>query len=186
MEKYYLKNWRTFPFKEKSFEKQLERFAIATVCSVNNPNVILDIVPVWGRDYNRGIGRYIKLVHEKELGFELDKESNDYLLSYFSKPIYGEFEEMKSHHGPLFRIYTQNEAEYGLCSIEDINKPERDSEGNIKVYNTVKVFTWSTYDSDFGQYQYVRGWLPDDMYSKLYCYRYFPIHMLNQYAYIPK
>jgi len=180
MEKYYLKNWKTYPFKEKSFEGQLDRFAIACVTSLKAPNLILDIVPVWGRDYSSGMGRFIKLIHEKELGNKLDRDSLEF-MSYFSKPIDGEFIEIKSKHGPLFKIRTRNEAEYGLCNIDEINKPIRDTEGGVIIYNTMKVFTWSRYDSEFLQYNYVKGWFPEDMYSKYFCYRYFPISMLNDF-----
>lgn len=181
MEKYYLRYWKTFPFKQKSFEGQLDRFAIACITSFKAPNEVLDIVPVWGRNYNSGMGKFIKLTHQKELGFELDKESLDF-LSYFSKPIDGEFIQAKSIHGPLFRIYTQLEAEYGLCSIDKVNKPEREPNGQVKIYNSIKVFTWSKYDSDFRQYNYVRDWSPEDMYDKYAYYRYYPMHMLNNFV----
>ncbi len=180
MEKYYLRNWRTFPFKEKSFEKQLDRYAIATVRSVNNPNIILDVVPIWGRNLYGGMGKLIDLIYQKEQGFKLDNESLQFMSNY-NKPIDGEFVEMKSYHGPLFRIYRRPEAEYGLCSIDKINKPERDAEGNIKIYDTIKVFTWSRYEPESQEFQHVKGWLPDDMYSKLFCYRYFPMSMIDNY-----
>jgi len=112
-----LKKWKTFPFREKSFEGQLDRFAIAAITSVKAPNVIIDIVPVWGRSYNGGMGKYINLLHQREQGYELDRKSLEF-MSYLSKPINGEFVKVKSLLGPLFRIHTSMEAEYGLCKTK--------------------------------------------------------------------
>lgn len=180
MDKFYLKNWRTFPFKEKSFDGQLDRYATACVTSVRNPNKILDIVPVWGRNYNGGMGKLIDLIHKKEQGFELDKESLQFLAKY-NNPIDGEFVETKSLNGPLFRVFTRGEAECGLCRKCDVNKPERDINGNVVIYNTIKVFTMSRYDSELRQYNYVRGWFPANMYSNYIYYRYFPMEKLENF-----
>ena len=68
MAKYFLKNWQTFPFKRKSFEDQLDRYAKVCVASIDNPNVILDIIPIYGyRSYNTGLGKVIKLIRPVRL-----------------------------------------------------------------------------------------------------------------------
>ncbi len=179
MEKYLFKNWKTFPFKKKSFEGQMGRFAKVCIASIDNPEKILDIIPLYGKKYDSGIGRVIKLIYDIELKVPLDSESKN-LLVLLQKPIEGKFEEIKSLHGPLFRQFTPDEAKYGLCTANDVWKPEREESGIIKIYNTMKVFTQHRYDPDFESYNYVHGWFPSDMYYKYFGYRYLPISHLKE------
>lgn len=178
MEKYFLKNWKTFPFKKKSFEGQLGRYAKVCVVSANNPDVVIDIIPIYGEKYNTGLGRVIKLIYDIELNVPLDSESNK-LLARIQRPVLGQFEEIKSLHGPLYHQFTPDEAKYGLCLNTDVWKPEKDEVGKVKVYNTLKVFTQYMFDSDFNSYNYASGWSPNQMYYKYFGYRYLPISQLN-------
>lgn len=178
MEKYLFRNWKTHPFKKKSFEGQLGRYAKVCIVNVDNPEKVIDIIPIYGEKYNKGLGRVIKLFYDIEINVPLDSESNR-LLAFLQKPIEGKFEEVKSLHGPLFRQFTPDEAKYGLCLANDVWKPETDEYGKIKVYNTIKVFTQHMYDPDFGTYNYVSGWFPEQMYYKYFGYRYLPISQLR-------
>ena len=178
MEKYFFKNWKTFPFKKKSFEGQLSRYAKVCVVSVNNPDIVMDIIPIYGEKYNSGLGRVIKLIYDIELKVPLDSESNR-LLALLQKAVVGQFEEIISLHGPLYHKFTPDEAKYGLCLNTEVWKPERDEAGKVKVYNTMKVFTQYMFDADFGTYNYVSGWSPNQMYYKYFGYRYLPISQLK-------
>lgn len=179
MGKYLLKNWKTYPFKKKTFEGQLGRYAKVCIVSIDNPEKVLDIIPIYGEKYNSGLGRVIKLFYDIELAVPLDNESNK-LWTLLQKPIEGKFEEIKSLHGPLFRRFTPDEAKYGLCLATDVWKPERDENGKVRVYNTMMVFTQYMYDSDIGTYSYVPGWFPNQMYYKYFGYRYLPISQLGE------
>lgn len=179
MSKFLFKNWKTSQFKKKSFEGQLGRYAKVCIVSVDNPETVLDIIPIYGEKYNSGLGRVIKLFYDIELKVPLDSESNR-LLSLLQEPIDGKFEEVKSLHGPLFRKFTPDEAKYGLCLSADVWKPERDQGGKVRVYNTMKVFTQYIYDPDFDTYNYVPGWAPEQMYYKYFGYRYLPISQLGE------
>lgn len=179
MEKYYFKNWETFPFKRKSFDGQMDRFVKVCVVSVENPQKVLDIVPIYGNEKSSGLRDIIKLIYDKERGIALDNESIQ-LLKKLEEPILGKFDEVKSLHGPLFHQYTPDEAKYGLCSSLDVWKPERDSHGIVKEYMSMRVFTVSSYDPDFGKYNYVNGWFPNQMYYKYFGYRYKPISLLAE------
>lgn len=179
MEKYYFKNWKTFPIKNKSFDGQMDRFVKVCVVSINNPDKVLDIIPIFGKESLSGLRDIIRLIYDKERGIELDQKSNN-LLQYLQKPIIGQFEEIKSMHGPLFHKFTPDEAEYGLCSKYDVWKPERDNQGKVIEYMSMKVFTLMHYDSDLGKYNFAAGWFPSQMYYKYYGYRYLPISQLKE------
>lgn len=173
MEQYYFKNWKTYPFKKKSFEGQLDRYAKVCIVSVAKPNEVIDIIPIFG------LGRIIKLIHDIELSVPLDIESKQ-LLNTLQRPIVGQFEEINSMHGPLFHQFTPDEAKYGLCPEDDIWKPKRDKNGNVKVYNTIKVFTMYKYDRELGIYQIAPGFAAYEMYDNYVPYRYKPISMLTE------
>lgn len=179
MGKYLLKNWKTFTFKNSSFEGQLDRYAKVCIVSVDDPERVVDIIPIYGKKYSVGHGRIIKLFYDIEQGTILNKESQKLLLA-LQKPIEGKFEEIKSKNGPLFHQFTPDEAEYGLCSNSEVWKPERDENGKVKVYNSMRVFTQYMYDPDLGKYNYVNGWFPHQMYYKYYGYRYKPLSMLTE------
>lgn len=179
MEKYYFKNWKTYPFKKKSFNGQLDRFAKVCIVSVEKPNEVIDIIPIYGENNDKRFESIIKLIHDIELNIPLDIESKK-LLNTLQRPIVGQFEEFKSLHGPLFHQFTPDEAEYGLCSERDVWKPERDENGNVKEYNAIKVFTMYSYDSEFGSYYINPEFTAQKMYYKYLYYRYKPISMLNE------
>lgn len=177
MEKYLFKNWVTLPFKKKSFEGQLDRYAKVCVVSIDNPDKVIDIIPLYGKKYNTGIGRIIKLIYDIEQKVPLDNESKR-LWDFLQKPMVGKFEEIKSRHGPLFRRFTPDEVKYGICPATEEYKPEIGENGMVKVYNTMKVFTRYTFDSEFCKYNYTRGWSPNEMYYRYFGYRYIPISQL--------
>ncbi|MBQ6186671.1 MAG: hypothetical protein IJK49_01825 [Prevotella sp.] len=170
MNRYCLTNWKTSPFREKSFEGQLDRFAIACVVSADNPNRVLEVVPIFRRESNYGLAKIIGILHKKELGLTLDEQSLK-LLNELSKPIWGDFVEMGSIHGPLKRMYTREEADCGLCTPDNVGKYELNTDGSVKEYNSIKVFTMKDIDGS-----YLKGWCPDDMYSRYIYHRYFPIN----------
>ena len=167
MGKYVFRHFATFPFKRKSFDGQMDRYAKVCVVSVDNPQKVLDIIPIYGRDDNAGMGDIIKLIYDIELGKQLDDESQR-LLAGISKPVEGKFEEVNSLHGPLFHQFTPDEAKYGLCPTFSVWKPERDVNGKVKIYHSFKVFTLQN-GPDF---HYVNGWFPAQMYYRYYGYRY--------------
>lgn len=167
MEKYFFKNWATFPFKRKTFDGQMDRFVTVCVVNAETPQKVLDIIPIFGK-------LIVNLIYDWERGIQLDNESSE-LLKTLHNPIEGQFEEIKSKDGPLFHRFTPEEVKYGLCPASLIWKQERDQEGKVKVYESIKVFTQYEYYSDIGKYDYANGWFPDQMYKKYYGYRYLPI-----------
>lgn len=178
MEKYLFKYWRTYPFKKKTFEGQMERYAKVCVVSVDNPQRVLDIIPIYGKETSSGLRDIINMFYDLERGITIDNSYRG-LIKSLQEPIVGQFEEIKSMHGPLFRQFTPDEAKYGLCSEHDVWKPERDINDKVIEYNSMRVFTMSLYDPDFGKYNYVDGWFPFQMYYKYFGYRYFPISQLR-------
>ena len=181
MAKFFFTNWRTFLFSQPSYDKQLDRFAVACVVSIVNPNRVLDTVPIYASSsFENGPIRIIKLIHNIEQGIPLDNESKR-LWKLLQQPIDGGFRVVKAKVEPLFHIYTSDEGKYGLCDPEDVGKPERDESGEVKIYNTIRVFTKYIMDSEKGTFIYERGWSPDEMYYKKIDYQYFPISQLDKY-----
>jgi len=179
MGKYLFRHFATFPFKRKSFDGQMDRYAKVCVVSVDNPQKVLDIIPIYGRDGNAGMGDIIKLIYDIELGKQLDDESQR-LLAGISKPVEGKFEEVNSLHGPLFHQFTPDEAKYGLCPTFSVWKPERDANGKVKLFNSFKVFTLIVNDPDLKISHYAAGWFPNQMYYKYYGYRYKSLSELTE------
>ena len=62
MEKYLFKNWATFPFRRISFEGQMDRYAKVCVVSVDNPQRVLDIIPIYGKEKSSGLCDIINLI----------------------------------------------------------------------------------------------------------------------------
>lgn len=179
MEKYLLKNWTTFPFKRKTFDGQMDRFAKVCVVSLENPSKVLDIVPIYGNENSSGLRDIIRLIYDIEKGKTIGNDAKQ-LLSALQEPVLGKFESVESLHGPLFHQFTPDEAKYGLCSANDVWKPERDNQGKVKEYLNMKVFTIINYDSEFGKFNYANGWSPSQMYYKYYGYRYLPFSKLTE------
>ena len=179
MGKYLFRNFATFPFKKKTFEGQMDRYAKLCVVSVDNPQKVLDIIPIYGRDGNAGMGDIIKLIYDIELGKQLDDDSQ-HLLADLSKPVEGMFEEVKSLHGPLFHQFTPDEAKYGLCPAFSVWKPERDENGKVKLFNSFKVFTLIVNNAKLKLPHYAAGWSPNQMYYKYYGYRYKSLSELTE------
>lgn len=169
MAKYKLINWQTLPFKRKSFDGQLERYIKCCVVSADVPDKVLDVVYIFG---NKGL---IDHVHKKEL----DKAS-DSQLKELSMPIDGEFFDIKSLNGPLYHVFSKDEAQFGLCSAEDVGKAERDNKGKVKIYHTIKVFTIYKIIEKVGIKLYEKGWSPSQMYYRYFGYRYLPLSDLTE------
>jgi len=140
---------------------------------------VLDIIPIWGKKDEPGLRDIIQLISKLEDGKALAPQENK-LLEFIKKPIIGQFEEIPSMHGPLFRIFTRDEAKYGLCSKYDVGKPERDENGRVRVYNTIRVFRHYIYDSEDDKYYSTPEWDLNKMYYKYFEYRYFPISQLTE------
>lgn len=179
MEKYLLRDWTTSQFKRKSFDGQMDRFVKVCVVSPKNPSKVLDIVPIYGNERSSGLRDIIRLIYDKERGYPLDNDAKN-LLNALQEPVFGQFVRVNSLHGPLFHQFTPDEAKYGLCSENDIWKPERDDQGKVKEYMSMIVFTISYYDSDFGKFNYANGWSPSQMYYKYFGYRYLPFSKLTE------
>ena len=179
MEKYLFKNWKTFPFKKKSFDGQLDRYLTVCVVNAESPQTVLDIIPIYGSEKHSDFREIIKLIYDIERGIEINESSRE-LFESLQKPIWGQFEEIKSQHGPLFHQFTPAEARYGLCSECDVWKPERDENGKVIEFMSIKVFTHSIYHPDFRKYGYANGWFPHQMYYKYFGFRYRPISLLRE------
>ena len=168
---YKLINWKTFPFKRKSFEGQLDRYVKTCVVSVDNPHKVLLVLPLYGKENGGGFGQLINIVRNHELG---QGDETEFLK--LSRPINGEFVEVPSKDGPLFRIFTKDEAEFGICSRDDAGKVERDRNGKVKIYHSIRVFCHCYEVSKIPNRKYVPGWYPDDLYHRFYGFNY---HMLS-------
>ena len=169
MGKFKLINWQTIPFKRKSFKSQLDRYAKCCVVSVDNPEVVLEIIPLFGFEH------LIKIVQNMEQGIDSEKWK-----TILEEPIDGDFVEVISHNGPLFHRFTKEEAQYGLCSAQNVGKAERLENMKVKVYHSIKVFTHYTYDENTGNKRIIDGWNPDQMYNLYIGYRYIPLSDLTE------
>ena len=168
MGKYIFTNWETVPFKKKSFEGQLDRFVKVCVVSVDNPQKVLFILPLYGKEGGGGFSHLVEVVRNHEL------RQDEKTKSHFSElltPIEGEFVEIPSKHGPLYRIFTKDEARYGICALDKVGKVEREENGKVKVYHSIKVFCIYEEKKVFGK-QYVNGWFPEDWYYRFFGYNY--------------
>ena len=166
MTKYIFTNWETIPFKKKSFDGQLDRYAKVCVSSVNNPQKVLFVLPLFGSENGGGFGRIIEIVHNYELGRDNNSE-----FSKLLSPVDGEFVEIPSKHGPLFRIFTKDDAKYGICSDDMVGKVEREKTGKVKIYHSIKVFCLYKNNIVIGK-QYINGWHPEDWYYRFFSYNY--------------
>ncbi len=163
MPKFLFTNCKTFPFKKKSFNGQSERYVKCCIVSVNNPKQVLAIIPLFGYDD----------ITEDIYNYELGKGP---FPSYLNKPIEGEFIDVPSKHGPLFRVFTKDEAKYGLCPQENVGKVERTLTGKVKIYNSIKVFTLYGTDNETGKKRILNGWSLDTWYNRFFGFNY---HVLS-------
>lgn len=171
MEKYLFTNWETIPRKGKTADWQLDRYLKVCVASIDNPQKVLFVLTLFGKSNGGDFSRLIEIVRNHELGQDVKNE-----FSFLSEPIDGEFIEVPSKHGPLFRVFTKDDAKYGMCHPDSIGKVERTSDGKVKIYHSIKVFTLYTKDEDFGKMVIVPGWLPEKWYYRFFGYNY---HVLS-------
>jgi hypothetical protein len=169
MAKFLLTNWETVPFKKKSFEGQLDRFLKVSIATVDNPQKVLLTLPLYGNDYGGGFSHLIELVRNYEVGKE---EKSKIPFEELLQPIDGEFVDIPSKHGPLYKTYTKDDAKYGLCSKEFVGKAERTPTGKIKIYHTIKVFTPLIINNETGQKEIISGWSPEKLYYRFFGYNY--------------
>jgi len=169
MAKYLFTNFETVPFKKKYFEGQLDRYLKVCVASADNPQKVLLVLPLFGKDKGRGFNRLIEIVRNHELGQD---EKNEFQFSDLFKPMEGEIVEIPSRHGPLFRVFTKDEAKYGICPQDSVGKVERTPTGKVKVYHSIRVFTIYEKDDDTGNLVTVPGWFPGEWYNRFFGYNY--------------
>ena len=173
MGKYILTNLETVPFKRKSFEGQLDRYLKVCIASVDNPQKVLLIMPLYGKSNGSGFCNIINTVRRHELG----QDDGDYYN--LLEPIDGEFVDVPSMHGDLYRVFTPDEAKYGICSPDKVWKAERLSTGKVKVYKSIRVFCHYNVDRFFGK-QYVSGWFPQELYYRFLGYNYLKLADLTE------
>lgn len=176
MAKYIFTNWETVPIKRKTFEGQLDRFVKVCVASVDNPQKVLFILPLFGKENRSGFSNIIEVVRNHELGQD---EKSRFSFTYLQKPVKGEFVEVPSKHGPLFRTFTKDESRYGLCAIDQVGKVERDVKGKVKIYHNIKVFCLYKENDVLGK-QYLSGWHPNDWYYRFFGYNYDILNNLTE------
>lgn len=169
MAKYLLTNWETVPFKKKSFDGQLDRYLKVCVASFENPQQILFIIPLFGTKNGGGFADLIEVVRNHELGRD---EQSHFSFKELLTPQEGELVDVPSKHGPLFRVFTKDDARYNMCSINDIGRAERTATGKVKIYNSIRVFTLLHVDNETGEKVVLDGWRPDDLYNRLFRYNY--------------
>lgn len=171
MEKYLFTNWETVPFKGKTYDWQLDRYLKVCVASVDNPQKVLCVLPLFGSNRGNSFKPYIEIVRNHELGKD---DKNEF--SFLSEPVDGEFIEVPSKHGPLFRVFTKDDAKYGMCHPNSVGKVERTSDGKVKIYHSIKVFTVYKKDEDFGKMVIMPKWFPEKWYYRFFGYNY---HVLS-------
>lgn len=169
MAKFLLTNWETVLFKRKSFEEQLDRYLKVCVASVDNPLQILQIIPLFGKKNRGGFTDLIEIVRNHELGQD---EKSLFHFSELLKPIDAEFVEVPSKHGPLFRVFTKDEARYKMCSTNDVGRAERTATGKVKIYNSIRVFTPYIYDNETREKVILDGWRPEELYARFFGFNY--------------
>lgn len=169
MAKYLLVNWETVLFKRKSFEGQLDRYLKVCVASVDEPQKVLFILPLFGNKNGGGFSDLIEVVRNHELG--LDVKSH-FAFSELLEPLEGEFVEVPSKVGPLFRVFTADEAKYGICPKNYAGKVERTSTGKVKIYYSIKVFRPYIRDNETGEKVNWHGWYPEELYYRFFGYNY--------------
>ena len=169
MAKYLMTNWETVPFKRKSFEEQLDRYLKVCVASVDNPQQVLMILPLFGKKNRGGFTDLIEVVRNHELGQD---DKSPFPFSALLIPQEGEIVDVPSKHGPLFRIFTKDDAKYNMCSIDEVGRVERIATGKVKIYNSIRVFTPFCYDNETGEKVVLDGWWPEDWYYRFFGFNY--------------
>lgn len=125
MNKYIFNNYRTRRFSQKTFVQQGDFFIIADVVSVDSPSLILDVVPMWGTGNENE-------VREAEI-------NGTVLPKRYYEPFYGEFLNVPWVK-PLYKQYTSEDAYMGLCKYNSIGEFVCNSDGSLKVFNSIRVF----------------------------------------------
>ena len=177
MGKYIFTYLETVPFKKKSFEGQMDRFLKVCIASANNPQKVLFVLPLYGKQNGGGFRGLIEVVRNHELGQD---QKSEFPFSELLKPADGEFVDVPSLHGPLYRVFTKDEAKYGICPEEKVGKIERTPDGRVKIYHHIKVFSLYAFDDDTGEKTYLDGWFPNDFYYRFFGYNYHRLSDLTE------
>lgn len=127
--KYFFRNFRTFPFSKRSFNEQHEYFVKADVYSVKEPRRLLTVVPIWQRNT---YGNIIDLIRNNEV-------NGTPIPNDLYQPIPGEFVNVQWHL-PLYRIWTDDDVRLGRCPSNKLGEYVQNRDGTYKVFNKVKVF----------------------------------------------
>lgn len=175
MGKYVFTNLETVPFKTKKYDWQLDRYLKLCIADVDNPQKVLFVLPLYGKQNGRGFSKIIEVVRNHELGQD---QKSKFHFSDLMRPVDGEFVDVPSMHGPLFRVFTKDEAKYGMCSKMNVGKVERNHDGKVKIYHHIKVF--SLYSTDDGEKTYLNGWFPQDLYYRFFGYSYHKLSDLTE------
>ncbi|MBO4719786.1 MAG: hypothetical protein J5658_07935 [Prevotella sp.] len=125
MEKYYLKNYRTRRFSQKTFDEQVDYYIVADVVLADNPAKILDVVPYWGSGDE-------EIVRKSE-------EQSVPLPKKFYEPFYGEFVAVTCDT-LLLRRYTEDDAYRGLCDEGKVGTYVCNPDGSYRLFNSIRVF----------------------------------------------
>ena len=166
MKKFILTNWQTVPLYKK-YDWQLDRYIKVCVVDADNPQKVLFIVPLFGDNTGGGFSHLIEFVRNYEVGNQTNHPFSDLL-----EPVDGEIVDVPSLNGPLFRVFTKDEARYGICRKEDVGKVERTPTGKVKIYHSIKVFTIYIKDNETGNIEPLSGWEPEQMYRRFFGYNY--------------
>ena len=177
MAKFLLTNLETIPFKKKSFKGQLDRYLKVCIASADNPQKVLLTMPLYGKSNGGGYSDLINVVRNHELGQD---DKSEFPFSELLKPIEGEFVEVKSKHGPLFRIFKNDDAKYGICPERYVGKVERTPTGKVKIYNSIKIFIHYTIDNETGEKRIAHGWSPEELYYRFFGYNYHVLANLTE------
>lgn len=170
MEKYILKNYRTRPFAQKTFEGQSDYYIVADLAYVDNPSKIIDVVAYFGS--------------EEEETVRKTEEMKTKLPEMFYKPFYGEYVDVPQDT-QLLRHYTYDDAYLGRCKEDEVGKFVCNTDGSYRLFKSIRVFCkFSTAfvntqinpklkDFSFPNIsKYLPGWEPEKLarYKRNYCY----------------
>jgi hypothetical protein len=170
MKEYILKNYRTRQYAQKTFETQPDYYIVADLTFADNPSKIIDVVAYFGSDEEKSV----RLFETKGIP----------LPETFHKPFYGDFEDVKQDT-LLYKLYTDDDAYLGRCRKDEVGSYERNPDGSIRIFNSIRVFY--KYNTAYIRTQtnpllknyhiqnvskYLSGWNPQKLakYKKDYCY----------------
>ena len=163
---------KKYRFKELKIVKYRNRnnyYLKAYLTLADRPNDVICIIPIYDRN------DWIDITKKHLSGQESPKQDIKYkdLLA----PFYGDFIEVPSKWGPLYHKFTIDDYELGHCLKEDIGQAERNENGDVIVYKSIKIFTPSKdYIYETKEYE----WKPEERAQYYYNYCFFRITELQE------